>query len=84
MIPELVKAHRKLDKAVEAACGLSFTDDSQRVAFLFELYQKRSGELFVEKHGIQLLQYYKVLNPKKLELCHRNAKNNHAQPLTNP
>ncbi|MDR0320467.1 MAG: DNA methylase [Treponema sp.] len=48
MIPELVKAHQKLDKAVESAYGRSFDDDSQRVAYLFELYQKLSGELFVE------------------------------------
>jgi hypothetical protein len=48
MIPELVKAHQKLDKAVESAYGRSFADDSQRVAYLFELYQKLSGELFVE------------------------------------
>jgi hypothetical protein len=48
MIPELVKAHQKLDKAVEAAYGRSFDDDSQRVAYLFELYQKLTGELFVE------------------------------------
>jgi len=48
MVPELVKAHQKLDKAVEAAYGRSFDDDSQRVAFLFELYQKLSGELFLE------------------------------------
>jgi hypothetical protein len=48
MFPELVKAHQKLDKAVEAAYGRTFDDDSQRVAYLFELYQKLSGELFVE------------------------------------
>jgi len=48
MLPDLVKAHQKLDKAVEAAYGRSFDDDSQRVAFLFELYQKMTGELFVE------------------------------------
>jgi len=48
MLPELVKAHQKLDKAVEAAYGRSFDDDGQRVAFLFELYQKLTGELFVE------------------------------------
>jgi hypothetical protein len=45
---KLVKAHQKLDKAVEAAYGRSFADDSQRVAHLFELYQKLSGELFIE------------------------------------
>jgi hypothetical protein len=49
MPPKLVKAHQKLDKAVEAAYGRSFDDDSQRVAYLFELYQKLSGELFVDK-----------------------------------
>ena len=54
MLPELVKAHQKLDRAVEIAYGRSFDDDGQRVAFLFELYQKLackqvSGELFVGK-----------------------------------
>jgi len=48
MPPALAKAHQKLDKAVEAAYGRSFDDDGQLVAFLFELYQKLSGELFVE------------------------------------
>jgi hypothetical protein len=48
MPPKLVKAHQKLDKAVEAAYGRSFDDDSQRVAYLFELYQKLTGELFAE------------------------------------
>jgi hypothetical protein len=48
MPPKLVKAHQKLDKAVETAYGRSFDNDSQRVTYLFELYQKLSGELFVE------------------------------------
>ena len=48
MPKELLKAHQKLDKVVESAYGRSFDDDSQRVAYLFELYQKLSGELFVE------------------------------------
>jgi len=48
MPPALSKAHQKLDKAVEMAYGRSFDDDSQRVAYLFELYQKLSGELFIE------------------------------------
>jgi hypothetical protein len=48
MPPGLLKAHRKLDKAVEAAYGRTFDNDSQRVAYLFELYQKLSGELFVD------------------------------------
>jgi hypothetical protein len=49
MPPVLSKAHQKLDKTVEAAYGCSFDDDSQRVAYLFELYQKLSGELFVDE-----------------------------------
>ena len=49
MPPILAKAHQRLDKAVESAYGRSFGDDSQRVAFLFKLYQKLSGELFVEE-----------------------------------
>jgi len=49
MPPKLVKAHQKLDKVVEAAYGRAFEDDSQRVAFLFELYQTMVGELFVEE-----------------------------------
>jgi hypothetical protein len=48
IMPELLKAHQKLDKAVESAYGRTFDDDSQRVAYLFELYQKLSGELFIE------------------------------------
>jgi hypothetical protein len=48
MPKELLKAHQKLDKAVEAAYGRSFDDDRQRVAYLFELYQKLSGELFAD------------------------------------
>ncbi|GHT65424.1 methylase [Spirochaetia bacterium] len=47
MPPELTKAHQRLDKAVEKAYGKSFVDDAARVAYLFELYQKMSGELFV-------------------------------------
>jgi hypothetical protein len=48
MPPALSKAHQKLDKTVEAAYGRSFAGDSERVAYLFDLYQKLSGELFVE------------------------------------
>jgi hypothetical protein len=48
MPPILLKAHQKLDKVVEKSYGRTFDDDSQRVAYLFELYQKLSGELFVE------------------------------------
>jgi hypothetical protein len=48
MPSELIKAHKNLDKLIEAAYGRFFENDSQRVSYLFELYQKLSGELFVE------------------------------------
>ncbi len=41
MPPELLKAHQKLDKAVDAAYGkTTFKTEADRVAFLFELYQQ--------------------------------------------
>jgi len=43
----LVKAHTKLDRLVEKAYGKTFTDDSERVSFLFEEYRKLSEGLFV-------------------------------------
>ena len=44
MPPELVKAHRKLDQAVDAAYARKkFTGDRDRVAFLFERYQALAG-----------------------------------------
>jgi hypothetical protein len=48
MPPALTKAHQKLDKAVEAAYGRTFANDVERVAYLFELYQKLNAELFVD------------------------------------
>jgi tRNA A37 N6-isopentenylltransferase MiaA len=48
MPPALSKAHQKLDKVAKEAYGRTFDDDSQRVAYLFELYQKLTEELFVE------------------------------------
>ena len=44
MPPELLKAHQKLDKAVDAAYGYKGpADDAARVAFLFRLYQQLTG-----------------------------------------
>jgi myosin-crossreactive antigen len=48
MPAELTKAHQTLDKAVDAAYNRKFQSDSERVAWLFELYQKKAGELFAE------------------------------------
>lgn len=50
MPPALLKAHQKLDaavdKAYEASGGKkSYKSDAERVAFLFELYQKHTSLL---------------------------------------
>lgn len=46
MPPALVKAHQKLDTTVDAAYGKkSFHNDAERVAFLFELYEKSTSLL---------------------------------------
>ena len=46
MPPALLKAHHKLDAAVDAAYGRkSFKSDAERVAFLFELYQRYTSLL---------------------------------------
>ncbi len=50
MPPALVKAHQKLDAAVDAAYALgggkkTWKNDAERVAYLFELYQKYTSLL---------------------------------------
>ncbi len=50
MPPELLRAHRRLDAAVDAAYALSggkktYPSDAERVAFLFTLYQKYTSLL---------------------------------------
>jgi hypothetical protein len=49
MPPELVKAHQSLDKAVEKAYGKEFTNDADRVAHLFYLYQTMTEGLIAKK-----------------------------------
>jgi hypothetical protein len=50
MPPELVKAHHKLDAAVDTAYSKKkFSGDSDRVAFLFELYQQLASPLEAKK-----------------------------------
>jgi hypothetical protein len=49
MPKELVKAHQKLDKAVEKAYGKEFTNDADRVAHLFYLYQTLTEGLIAKK-----------------------------------
>jgi hypothetical protein len=49
MPPELVKAHQSLDRAVDAAYGkTNFKTEAERVAFLFERYQKLAAPLIPE------------------------------------
>ena len=44
--PELMTAHKALDAAVEAAYGVDFGGDEEKiVAHLFNLYAKKVGEL---------------------------------------
>jgi hypothetical protein len=51
MPPDLVKAHRKLDAAVDAAYARrKFTGDRDRLAFLFELYQQIVSPLVAQKN----------------------------------
>jgi hypothetical protein len=51
MPPALVKAHGALDKAVDAAYGKrSFTSEAERVAFLFEEYQKLAQPLMSDEN----------------------------------
>jgi len=54
MPPELLKAHQKLDAAVdkvyEASGGKkNYKSDAERVAFLFEMYQKLISRLPTDK-----------------------------------
>jgi type I restriction-modification system DNA methylase subunit len=49
MPPSLVKAHNELDKAVDLAYRPQpFNSDANRMEYLFELYEKYTGGLFVE------------------------------------
>ncbi|MDD2879111.1 MAG: hypothetical protein PHQ58_01630 [Rhodoferax sp.] len=59
MPPELLKAHQKLDadvdKAYEASGGKKvYKSDAERVAFLFELYQKLTSLLPADKQKQKL------------------------------
>jgi hypothetical protein len=49
MPPALAKAHQTLDKAVEKAYGKEFTNDADRVAHLFYLYQTLTEGLIAKR-----------------------------------
>jgi len=50
MPPALVKAHNELDKAVDLCYRPQpFASETKRIEYLFELYEKYTAGLFVEK-----------------------------------
>ena len=50
MPPALLKAHRHLDRAVDAAYGkTTFASEAERVAFLFERYRQLTSLLPAER-----------------------------------
>ncbi len=50
MPPDLVKAHNALDKAVDQCYRKEpFPTESQRIAYLFELYERYTATLFTEE-----------------------------------
>ncbi len=50
MPPELVKAHQALDKAVDKCYrGKAFTNETERIEFLFELYNEYTAPLLKEE-----------------------------------
>ncbi len=51
MPPILVKAHQALDKAVDLCYrSAPFANETKRIEFLFELYEKYVGGLFGRKN----------------------------------
>ncbi|GHU32620.1 methylase [Spirochaetia bacterium] len=48
---ELLKAHRNCDALVEKIYGRDFPGDGERVAYLFELYQKKVGAIDTKKRS---------------------------------
>lgn len=55
MPTDLQKAHQELDKAVDKCySSSSFQNDSKRMEFLFDLYEKYTGDLFSESKSKKL------------------------------
>jgi hypothetical protein len=49
MPPALVKAHNELDKAVDLAYRPQpFTSETNRMVYLFDLYEKYTADLFAK------------------------------------
>jgi hypothetical protein len=55
MPPALIKAHNKLDKAVDLAYRpQTFKSEADRMVFLFELYEKYTADLFTKERPKKL------------------------------
>ena len=60
MPPVLVKAHQALDKTVDLCYRPQpFTSEAKRIEYLFELYDKYTGGLFVGEKGKKKNNYKK-------------------------
>jgi hypothetical protein len=63
MPPVLVKAHQQLDKAVDLCYRPQpFTTEAKRIEYLFELYEKYTGGLFVPKKKSKKLKRGETAN----------------------
>ena len=52
MPPDLVKAHQQLDKAVDLCYRpQAFTNERNRIEFLFELYEQYTAPLMAAEKG---------------------------------
>jgi hypothetical protein len=50
MPPVLIKAHNELNKVVDLAYRpQEFTSEANRMVFLFELYEKKTADLFTKE-----------------------------------
>ncbi len=62
MPADLLKAHQKLDKAVDATYGKrTFSTEAERVAYLFELYQKLTEPLMAGEGKKKYLKQHQQL-----------------------
>ena len=67
MPPDLVKAHQALDKAVDLSYRPEpFINETKRIEFLFELYDKITSEMFGEKG--KKFRNWKVKNRQNIEV----------------
>ncbi len=55
MPPALVKAHQALDKAIDQCYrSQAFINETKRIEYLFELYDKYVGGMFATKKNLRI------------------------------